>query len=322
MKPIPFQNSTFPLSSEPARKTRPSRRVRRVLLTLAVAAGLVTPALAIDVGPPSTPDLRDTAVEEATVEETTVEETVPDRTQSVAEESDGPAAKSPPAAEDSPVPLSDPEAAWGITLAPVPDLLRAHLPRLRFAEGRVVTAVDASGPAAKFGIRRFDVLLEVNGIPLARTERLGEPDDIVWMTVLRRGRVTPLALGRGPGGHASRARHGAARPFSPALPIPPAPRFPAPEFGAPEFGAPFGFPHAANPFPGAASAIASASSTANGAMSVSRVGDQISVEFVSPATDGRRVRLRGTVAEIEAQMETQGLSQAARREVRDALGTP
>ncbi len=254
----------------------------------------------------------------------------------MAEESDGPAAKSPPAAEDSPVPPSGPEAAWGIALAPVPDLLRAHLPPLRFGEGLVVTAVDASGPAAKFGIRRFDVLLEVNGIPLAGTERLSEPDDVFWMTVLRRGGVTPLALRRGPGGHAPRARNGAGRPLPPALSVPPPPRFSMPHSPVPEFGAPFGFPDAANPFPGEAnplpgeanpfageaSAIATASSTANGSMSVSRVGDQVSVELVSPATEGRRIHLRGTVAEIEAQMETQGLSQAARREVRDALGTP
>lgn len=281
-----------------------------MLLTIAVTAGLVTPALAVDDGPPSTPDPR-----EAAGENITDERTAPDPTQPGVETARGQFREHSPADDDPSVSDADAETAWGITTATVPDLLRAHCPELRFANGLVVTAIGATSPAAELGVRRFDVLLALNGIPLDGPARLGEPDDVFRMTVLRRGRITPLVVRRGRGWQTPQPRRGAAWPFPPEMPFPPAPRFPVPD-------PPFGPPHAVNPFPGHAGAVASASSTANGSMSVSRVGDQISIELVSPATEGRRVRLHGTVAEIEKQMETQGLSQAARREVRAALGTP
>lgn len=176
-----------------------------MLLTIAVTAGLVTPALAFDNGPPLTPDPR-----EAAGENVTDEHAAPDPTQTGVEVGGRQFEEPLPADEDSSVWDADPEVAWGVTTAPVPDLLRAHCPELRFARGLVVTAVDATGLAAELGVRRFDVLLGVNGVPLDRAARLDEPDDVFRMTVLRRGRVTPLVVRRGPGWHAPRPRRGAA----------------------------------------------------------------------------------------------------------------
>ena len=201
-----------------------------------------------------------------------------------------------PAGVNNDDPLAD-NIGWGLSFAAIPEVLRAHCPALMGGHGLLVSDVLEDSPAEHVGMRTHDVLLELAGRPLTRSDELSEPDRHVPLLVLRRGHVQMLTM----------------------LPAHPGrdgwfgPRFPRPT--------PFNRQAAPRPFgpPVAAHSVARASSSGNGSMSVSIAGDQIALEFSSAATGGNPVRLQGTIEQIERQVHEQDLAPEARQQVWDAL---
>jgi C-terminal processing protease CtpA/Prc len=64
-------------------------------------------------------------------------------------------------------------SAYGMTLQPPGDALRAHL-SIPQGEGWVVTDLDPEGQAAQAGIQRFDVILSVNGDKVSGSDSFDE----------------------------------------------------------------------------------------------------------------------------------------------------
>jgi hypothetical protein len=94
---------------------------------------------------------------------------------------EGPA--TPPAEEQGP--------SLGVKVSPVPEVLYAHLPKLR--GGVVVTEVLPRSPAAEVGLRRHDILLTYDGkeiedcAHLARLLQESKTDHEIDLTLLRGG---------------------------------------------------------------------------------------------------------------------------------------
>ncbi|QEF96074.1 hypothetical protein Mal15_01000 [Stieleria maiorica] len=174
-----------------------------------------------------------------------------------------------------------------LTLKPVPPLLRLHLPILGRQRGVLIESVLPESAAAKTGLRDGDILLEAGGRAVLADDSLDTPDSSFPIVVLRRGRTRVL--------HPTVAEH----------------RF---------FDRMFGPPIPGNP-PTGTSASASAISSGSGsrAVSISRAGDQIAIEMSLPELADDPIRLRGTAAEIEQQLQQSAIGEAVKREVRDAL---
>jgi hypothetical protein len=93
----------------------------------------------------------------------------------------------------------------GVTVAPVPEALYAHLSDLPRDRGVIVTQVIADSPAARADLRRHDVLLTYDDRPIKDAEhftrliRADKPQHRVHLTLLRGGRERTaeamLALG-------------------------------------------------------------------------------------------------------------------------------
>lgn len=64
------------------------------------------------------------------------------------------------------------KALLGVTVSPVPDLLRAHLPVIPEGVGLVVEEVLKKTPAEEMGLRPNDILLSVNGIPVSTADEV------------------------------------------------------------------------------------------------------------------------------------------------------
>ena len=89
----------------------------------------------------------------------------------------------------------------------------------------------------------------------------------------------------------------------------------------PGFGGPTNLGANQGAFPMSSGGVtASSFASGNQAISVSRVGDQISLEMYIPGVSPNPIRLRGTPAQIETQLKNSDLSQAAKQAVRRALG--
>lgn len=222
------------------------------------------------------------------------------------DQSGGVAAENPatgnPAVED-PTQV-DQASVWGLELGQVPDLLRLHVPMLGPKSGLVVTSVDPTGPAAKLGVRTGDILMEVDGRPVRRPSKLGRPDDHLVITVLRRGVPQMLATG----GPAMRAGMPAMQPMPsmPAMqPMPDMPAMPS------QSGIRFG---------GGTWSLAMSLSGQGEAVSVSRAGDQVSIDISSADPKVGRIKLSGTIAEIERQLEDGRFSGKAKAAIRKAIG--
>lgn len=179
-------------------------------------------------------------------------------------------------------------SASELTLKPVPPILRLHVPLLGQKRGVLIESVAPDSAAALLGLRSGDVLLEAGGRGIIAGDSLGPMDPAFPIVVLRRGRT--LVLG---------------------------PELPRKGFFGPMFGRPF-----RDGGRGGISASSSTSSSAAGnrAVSVSRAGDQIALELSLPGNDEGPIRLRGTADEIEQQLRSSAYSEAAKREVRAALG--
>src|SRR4051794_37877794 len=102
-------------------------------------------------------------------------------------------------AQTAPAPAKG-EAALGLRLSPVPEVLSAHLPKLDPGQGVVVTDVKPASRAAALGLRRHDVIVSVGSHPVTSgddlLERLSalQPGDRESLQIVRGGRGTSLSL--------------------------------------------------------------------------------------------------------------------------------
>jgi hypothetical protein len=87
--------------------------------------------------------------------------------------------------------------ALGVIVSPVPDLLRSHLD-LPAESGLVVDEVIAGTTAERLGLRRHDLLLSLNGVPISRADEVRSALDAVAtggdleLSILRRGKTEVL----------------------------------------------------------------------------------------------------------------------------------
>ncbi|GAA5482866.1 PDZ domain-containing protein [Haloferula sargassicola] len=93
------------------------------------------------------------------------------------------------------------EAAWiGFSVAPLVPEVRAHAPDVPEGVGFLVRQVFDGGPAAKAGVRPYDIVwklddqLLVNEAQLATLLRLREPGETVNLAVVRSGQQETVAL--------------------------------------------------------------------------------------------------------------------------------
>jgi hypothetical protein len=95
------------------------------------------------------------------------------------------------AAEPGGAPAEEQGPSLGVKVSPVPEILYAHMPKLR--GGVVVTEVLPKSPAAEVGLRRHDILLTYGDkkiedcAHLARLLRDSKPDQEIDLTLLREG---------------------------------------------------------------------------------------------------------------------------------------
>ena len=194
-----------------------------------------------------------------------------------------------------PAPVVEPQPE--LTLKPVPPILRLHLPILGENLGVLVESVSRGSAPENAGIRAGDVLLEAGGSAVRTGDPLDPLDASLPIVVLRRGR-TQLLHPR----HRTPNVYG--RPF-PAFDAPPA-------MSNRDFG----------PIPGGGVSVSSSSTSSSfgdRAVSISRAGEQISLEISMPDLADGPIRLHGTAEEIEHQLQTSELAETAKREVRAAL---
>jgi hypothetical protein len=94
----------------------------------------------------------------------------------------------------------------GALFGPIPEVLYAHLPKLQKDRGVLLTYVVDGSPAAKAGLKRYDILLEYDGKQIRNSEQLAntirsdKPDHLVKLVFFRAGeRMTAKArLSLGP----------------------------------------------------------------------------------------------------------------------------
>jgi len=123
----------------------------------------------------------------------------------------------------------------GITLTDVNPTLQRAL-GLGVSQGVIIQDVTPRSPAERAGLKPYDVVLEVEGHPVATTQQLirdiseRQPGSVAKLQVLREGRrhVLPVKLAERPGPEGELDD-----PDSESLGAPQFPRPPAPEFGRP-----------------------------------------------------------------------------------------
>ncbi len=78
------------------------------------------------------------------------------------------------AQSEPPAAPKTPEKWIGVTAGGIPDMTRAHLPKLPENEGLMVFSVAKESPALVAGIERFDIILRADGQPLSKPQDLAE----------------------------------------------------------------------------------------------------------------------------------------------------
>ncbi|MFK8110814.1 MAG: hypothetical protein AB8B91_01350 [Rubripirellula sp.] len=179
---------------------------------------------------------------------------------------------------------------WNVRFAPVPKMLRLHVPELQAGHGVLISRgsnVPSSG--IFYRLQSGDVLLAVGARNIHGMDSIPERPSGT-LAVLRRGAVIPV------------------RPIAGCI-MPPFPRqrglgLPTQQLGI-------------NPWSGGVSAVAT--SSGNESVSVSQNGNQISLEMSLPDLESQTIRYQGTRESIRRQVESSQLSPAARQRVMEAL---
>ena len=217
--------------------------------------------------------------------------------------------------------------AWGMDVAEIPGILRMHCPVLQGNIGVLVADVSPDSPAGRAGLLGGDVVLEIDGLRVHDVADLPAAPSNATATrsrilVLRHGRVQSsrrvttermssgqLALPDNPGDEVRRMMERMLQQSrnQPGIGLPPS--WDQPESDGTES-------YGTMPRSGA---YAASSASGNESMSVSRAGEQISIEMSSPG-GGAPIRLKGTMDQVEQQMRDQGLSPATKQKIRRALG--
>ncbi|TWU08454.1 PDZ domain-containing protein [Stieleria varia] len=184
-------------------------------------------------------------------------------------------------------------APWGISTRPIPQILRLHLPGIPPDCGIWIREVEPQSPAARLGLQPNDLLLEIDGLPIAAVLPPAAENSMV--SVLRNGQ--PLLL---------TPRQNMRRwfPYTTHSPQRTIPQIPVPQISA---------------WPAGGVGV-SAYATGNQSFSVSRVGDQISIEMSDPDASPEPIRFAGTPQEILHQLDACALSIDAKQKVRQAIG--
>ena len=180
------------------------------------------------------------------------------------------------------------DQAWGVAIAPPPDILRLHCQPLRGQAGVWVRQVDPNGRAAALGIRAGDIMLSANGRMLVASTPLPEPDQVADLVVLRRGQVRFVA-----------SLHQNLPPFPMDNDWMLDQSVTASSFSDTLAGA---LPN-----------------DESGAVAISQVGDQINLQMTLPELGRQPARFRGTREQIEQQLEKSDLTTDGKRRVRRAL---
>jgi membrane-associated protease RseP (regulator of RpoE activity) len=182
----------------------------------------------------------------------------------------------------------DHHEAWGLRFAAIPDVLRIHVPSLGRQEiGLLIAKVTPGHPGAELGLRPGDVIMQIDGRAVAETRDLPRPTSATAMLVLRRGQLQmldPLNTN-----------------FSRFLPngMPPMHGMNLPT----RVGV-------------SASSFAGGNQTGgNESVSVSRSGDQFSIDMSLPQLATGPIRLRGTLQEIQKKLSDSKLSATAKQRV-------
>ncbi|MGB7345360.1 MAG: hypothetical protein WBD20_14185 [Pirellulaceae bacterium] len=183
-------------------------------------------------------------------------------------------------------------AAWGLEFAAVPDVLRMHLPAIsQPGVGLLVAKRQEDLPGDQMGLLPGDVIIQADGHPISRPQDLPLPNATTGLIVLRRGQVQMLAAGDFFAGQPM-----AGGVFANAMPR---------GFGMPPLN------------PGGVSASSFAGG--NESVSVSRKGNQFSIDMSLPGLATGPIRLRGSIQQIEKQLGESTLSAAAKRRVMQAI---
>ena len=97
------------------------------------------------------------------------------------------------------VPTEKPEFYIGVPVQSPDDTLRAHLPNLPAGQGLLATEIQKDSPAAKAGLKPYDILLEFGGKPLKDMQNLiaqiqATGGKTTAMKILRGGREATIQV--------------------------------------------------------------------------------------------------------------------------------
>ncbi len=214
---------------------------------------------------------------------------------------------------------------WGLTFAEISDVVRLHVPTLAKPDtGLLIAQIDPAMPGARLGLQVGDVILQTNGRNVSDSDDLPKPSDAIAIVVLRRGQVIPIVgmtNGQIPPEIAAELQIGGPPNLPPIVHpgMPPmGPGFAGTEFAMPGLAPGLSiFGRFAAPVAGGVSA--NSFSGGNESVSVSRNGDQISLDMSLPDLTDKPIRLRGSIDQIRKELQASGLSAAAKQRVMQAI---
>lgn len=179
---------------------------------------------------------------------------------------------------------TDHRSPMGWQIKPVPQLLRLHLPMLGPHDGVLIQSVAPGSAAEKAGLLRGDLLIEAGGQRLVTGQPVPDMDPTLPLVVIRRGRPQVLIDPTVPGKLFGNAapRRGVATARS---------------FGAAGLGG-------------------------GQALSISQVGEHITLQYDSPLCPEGPIRFSGTAPQIDQQLRQSDLPESVQQDIRDQLALP
>ena len=203
--------------------------------------------------------------------------------------------------EDSPT-NEQPMIRWNVEFENVPQILHMHCQIPESVDGLLVKRIS-KGFRGPVRLRQGDIVLFSGGTPVRSIDDLPQqmPADLI---VMRRGQVMPLTASPATGGW--NQIESILRNENRGLGTLPCMTFPG---------------GAGMPFPpqqlGGVSASAFAGN--NESVSVSQNGDQISIEMSLPGLHAEKLQYRGTLSQIEQEVQRSNLPAAAKQRVLEAI---